>query len=330
MFGQEFHIRDVIRILYRHRNVVLLCTVIVAGIVTLFVKMEQPQYKSVVKLTVLNKSITDVIQDNIDTGTHLTIANQLDVLQSQSFLERVIAALPPDIYDDYAYYSPTPVAKVMDSIKAIVKKILGLPEVKPSEKALAIENISRQMGVRHQGGGVIQISFKSTDPAKAQKVAEIIADQFIRFNIENLKKRLTIVKDYFDQQIQAAYRDMKEAQQELEEFKKAKGLTSSQGESMELAVRLNNLESSYVEVKTQRQLAEKRLKMLDQKIAELASNFPDVRDIEKRIPQINALKQKLTSLEKERMLASAIYTEKHPKMVSLSTQIEQTIKDLRA
>ena len=330
MFDHEFRIQDVVRILYRHKNVVLLCLFLVAGVVMLMIKMEEPQYKSVVKLTVLNRSITDVIKDNVDTGTHLTIANQLDVLQSQSFLERVVAALPPDIYDDYAIYSPTPVMKAMDAVKALVRKVLGMTPPDMTPKALAIENIARKMGVRHQGGGVIQISFKSADPHKAQKVAEIIANQFIQFNIENLKKRLTIVRNYFDRQIQKAYQDMKQAELALEQFKKEKGLTSAQGESVELGMRLNSLESSYVEVKTQRELAEKRLRTLNQKINELAANFPDVKNIEKRIPEINALKQKLTALEKERMLASAIYTDKHPKMVSLTTRIQQTIKDLRA
>jgi len=329
LFDNELNVKEIIRIIYRHKQVVFLSLFLVVAVVFLLLKFEKPAYRSVVKLTVLERSVTDVITDNVDTGTHLTIANQLDVLQSQNFLEQVVTALPPDIYDDYAIYNPSKIRRLTDQVKNVFRNLVGLRQTQLNEKAIAIENIAKMMTVKHQGGGVIQITFKSGNAAKAQKVAEIIGNEFIRFNIENLRKRLTIIREYFARQTDQAYQDMKRAESELQEFKKNKGLTSGQGESEEMAMRLNSLESSYVEVKTQRELAEKRLSMLNQRMDEVVQKFPRLKNLETNIPEINNMKQRLLSLEKERLLTSAIYTDKHPKMVGITTQIEETIRDLR-
>jgi len=314
-----------IRILYRHRKLILLSTLLVTVLVFIMSRFEKPQFASTVKLAIFDRAITDVIQDNIDTKTHLTIANQLDILESQDFKYRVAKALPPDIYTSLMSADPS----TIDKVKLFIKKVFGFKTVKLTPEAQVVENLGKIVSAKHRGGGVIQIQAVSQNPKKAQIIAKVTADEFVRFNIENLRDRLGILRSFFSEQIQNAYKKLKEAEDELERYKQIKRLPSNQSQSFELSGRLNSIENAYIEVKTQHSLARDRLKMINQKLKELAEKFPAIQNIEKKVPQVGVLKDKLIALEKQRMLASAIYTNQHPKLVAINQQIDQTVQDLR-
>ena len=330
MLDREFNIQEVIRIIFRHKGIVFLCIAIVLGVVYSLLRMERPVYKSSMKLAVHEQSVTDVVNDNVNLSTNLTISNQIDVLQSQAFLEQVIKALPPDIYDDYAIYTPGKIGKVTDYIKKIVRSIIGIQTIQLTEKGIALENLFKEISIRHQGGGVIQVSFKSGNPKKAQRVLKIIGDEFIKFNIEYFGNKLKIVLTYFDKQVKDAYKKMQDAERKMQNYQKEKGVTSVDGESFQLSMRLNSLEASNTEVETQLELSKKRLLLLDEKMIELAQKFPEINKLDDYMPQITSLKNRLQRLEKERLLSSAIYTANHPKMVSVSSQVEKIISDLRS
>lgn len=314
-----------IRILYRHRKLILLSTILVAALVFAMSRFESPKFTSTVKLAIFDRALTDVIKDNIDTKTHLTIANQLDILESQSFKRRVARALPRNIYDSLISSDPSS----LDRIKLFVKKLFGFHIVKLSNEAQVVQNLDKIISEKHRGGGVIQIQAVSQNPKKAQIIAKITADEFVKFNIENLNDRLGILRGFFSDQIQKAYRKLKDAEDELEKYKQSKGLPSNQSQSFELSGRLNSIENAYIEVKTQRSLAEDRHKMITKKLKELSEKYPGIQDIEKKIPQVGILKDRLIALEKQRILASALYTNQHPKLVAINQQIDQTVQDLR-
>ena len=314
-----------IRIFYRHRKIILLTTILVTGLVFVMSRFSKPTYTSTVKLAIFDRSLTDVVQDNIDTKTHLTIANQLDIIESESFKKRVADALPRDIYQSLS--SPTPSA--MDKIKTGIKKIFGFETVQLTPDAQVVENLNKMMTTRHLGGGVIQIQVTSQNPKKAQRIAQVTAEEFTKFNIEKLRDRLTILRSFFENQIAKAYKSLKQAEDELAKYKQSKGLPTNQSQAFELSGRLNSIENAYVEVKTQRSLAEDRLRMLNRKLNELATKFPEIKKIETRVPQIGILKDKLIALEKQRVIASAMYTNEHPKMVAINQEIEKTVTDLR-
>lgn len=319
------NLNEHIRIMYRHRKLILLSTVLVVVLVFVMSRFEKPRFTSTVKLAVFDRALTDVIQDNIDTKTHLTIANQLDILQSQNFKYRVAKALPPEVYNSLKSSNPSTV----DKMKLFVKKLFGFKIVKLTPEAQVVQNIGKIISAKHRGGGVIQIQAVSQNPKKAQIIARVAADEFVKFNIENLKDRLGILRSFFSEQIQNAYKKLKDAEDELERYKQSKGLPSDQGQSFELSGRLNSIENAYIEVKTQHSLARDRLKLINKKLRELSEKFPAIQNIEKKVPQVGVLKDKLIALEKQRMLASAIYTNQHPKLVAINQQIDQTVKDLR-
>ncbi len=319
------NLNEHIRILYRHRRLILLSTLLVTGLIFLMSRFAKPTYTSTVKLAIFDRSLTDVVQDNIDTKTHLTIANQLDIIQSQSFKKRVAEALPRDIYKSLSVDDPSTVEK----IKLGVKKIFGFRAIQLTPDAQVVENLTKMISVRHLGGGVIQIQVTSQNPQKAQRIAQVVAQQFMQFNLENLRDRLTILRSFFENQIKKAYKNLKQAEDDLAKYKQSKGLPTNQSQAFELSGRLNSIENAYVEVKTQRSLAEDRLHMLNRKLNELATKFPEIRNIETRVPQIGILKDKLIALEKQRVIASAMYTNEHPKMVAINQEIEKTVADLK-
>lgn len=319
------NLSDHIRILYRHRKLILLSVLLVAGLVFIMSRFEKPKFASTVKLAVFDRSLTDVVKDNIDTKTHLTIANQLDILGSQSFKERVARMLPKKIYNSLTATDPS----MVDKAKLFIKKLFGFNMVQLSPDAQVVQNLNKIISSKHRGGGVIQIQAVSQNPGKAEAIARITADEFIKFNIESLQDRLSILRKFFNEQIAKANMKLKNAQDELEKYKQVKGLPSNKSQSYELSRRLNSIENAYVEVKTQRSLAEDRQKMINQKLAELSVKFPSIKNIEKKVPQVGILKDKLIALEKQRALASAMYTNEHPKMVALNQDIDQTVKDLR-
>jgi len=314
-----------LRIGFRHRRLILLTFLGSLLAVLVLLQMDKPRYRSTVKLAVLEKALTDIIQDNIDTRIHLTIANQLDLLDSENFLRRVFRSLPINLRKKLSEQRKSPKDYLIEGLKWI----MGLKTGSLTEEAQGVLHLGKVLSSSHRGGGVIQIQATLYSPEEAQIVAQTAAQEFMAINLEYLQRKMTTLKEFFRDQIRKSYEALKASEERLETYRRERGIPSTQGQSEQLSQRLNQVENTYVEVKTQRQLAEKRLQLIESKLAEIQQKIPSIRNIEKKIPRIQYLKKKLSDLQKERLSASSLYTRNHPKLVGINKQIEETIQELR-
>jgi len=321
----EIKLQEHFQLLYRHRYLIIIAFVLVFLPVIFMVSKEMARYRSSVTFAVRNESIAEEIVQNIDVGVDLTIANQLDILKSTNFLGRVYDALPP------SYRSFDKIEKPSITAKGIryIKKLMGMAVVELSPRAEGIMDLEARSSVDHRGGDVIKVSVISANPKKAQVIANTYADQFIKVNLEAMQRQISSLNDFFKEQIEKSYTKLKKAEDELENFKQTRGIFSVKGQTSQLAMRMHSIENQYIEIKTQRELAERRLQLLEERLQEIRKDYPDISDLENNLPRIEDLKTRLTELEQEKMSASAIYTDKHPKIVSIKKEIEETVRQLR-
>ena len=325
MRDNELKLNEHFRLLYRHRYLIIISFIFVMLPIIFLIRKEKPNYKSSVTFAVRNESLAEEVVQHINVGIDLTIANQLDLLRSQSFFEQVYDALPEWVQMEDTTEKPSLISK---GVK-FIKNLAGMSVVELSPRAEGIMDLEKRTTVDHRGGDVIQVSCLSSNPKKAQVIANIYAQQFAQVNLEAMKHKTAALNEFFTEQIEKSYTKVKAAENALEKFKRTRGIVSMQGQSSELSMRLNSIENQYVEIKTQRELAERRMSLLNMKIKEIENDFSKVSELESSIPRIETLKARLTELEQEKMSASAIYTDKHPKIIGIKKDIEETVKELR-
>ena len=325
MREDELKLNEHFRLLYRHRYLIIISFLCVILPVSLLIRKEKPTYKSSVSFAVRNESIAEEVVQSMDVGIDLTIANQLDLLRSQGFLEQVYDALPEWVRQDEVIEKPSLIGRGIQ----LVKKLAGMSVIELSPRAEGIMDLEKRSSVDHRGGDVIQVSVTSSNPKKAQTIANIYAQQFAEVNLEAMRRKTSALNDFFTEQIEKSYAKLKDVEKALEDFKRTRGIVSIQDQSLALSMRLNSIEDQYVEIKTQRELAERRAKLLNQKLQQIEKDYQGVSELETSLPRIESLKKRLTELEQERMSASAIYTDRHPKIVAIKKDIEETVKELR-
>jgi polysaccharide chain length determinant protein (PEP-CTERM system associated) len=165
----------------------------------------------------------------------------------------LVAALLPDRYSSEAvllivpqrvpenYVRPTVTGRLDDRLRAMSQQIMSRSRLEliiqefdlyaRERKTMTMEDIVEMMRTRdvdiqlHGGGGVdagqFTISYSSSNPRTAMRVAERLASLFIRENIEDRAVFADMTGQFLETQLDDARRQLMEHEKKLEEFRKA-------------------------------------------------------------------------------------------------------------
>ena len=87
---EKLQIREHIRVVYKHRWLIVLCTIFVTIPLAILLVFAKAEYEASIAFEVGDDAINSLLTSDIDVSPDLSVGNYMDILVSQSFLRRVV------------------------------------------------------------------------------------------------------------------------------------------------------------------------------------------------------------------------------------------------
>lgn len=313
---EKLHLKEHLRIIYKHRQIVLLSIAAVVLPLLLLLLFSKPEYHATIAVGVTDDAVTSMMSSDIDVSPDLTVGNYMDIFTSQSFIYRVVKAEAQN----------HPNSKLAQKIR----EAQGDSAATAEEYRKAMIALLEHMETDHRGGNVIRVTVKLGDAQEAFSWTKTIGEEFQRLNLEIIQNRIDELNRFYQDQLSRSYQRVIEAEQRLTEFQRTRGIATKTREADRISERIDNFENQIVDLASQQELVSDRMKTLGKQIEQLKEKAPALAMMESQIPRIEELKRRLLTLQSQLLGQSAVYTEKHPKVQSLKRDVDATIQELRS
>ncbi len=302
-------------IIYKHRKTVLLAMAALVLPLLALLLLSKPQYNASIALSVTDDAVTSLLSSDIDVSPDLTVGNYMDILTSQSFVDRVTRAVAQNVPNS--------------AWAAKLRKARGDSTAIEKAHREAMIYLLDHMQTDHRGGNVIRVTIESGDPEEAYHLVRTIGEEFRRQHLETIQQRIDALHAFYSERLRQTYQRVVEAEERLAEYQRARGIATKTREADRISERIEAFENQIVDLISQRELLAERRRTLEQQIAQLKEKAPALATMESQIPRIEELKRRLLNLQGQILAQSVLYTDKHPKVQSLKRDIDATIQELR-
>jgi exopolysaccharide transport family protein len=194
-----------------------------------------PRKKTIVALDAV---LPDIVGDTP------TIESQVEIIRSRVIALKVIDAL--GLRQDPEFYgTPAPKANAVVTAPPVVserleaaleaRRVLG-PDAsavghdRPELDVVAAEFASRLKTLRVRNSLVVEIKFRSTDPVKAARIANTIAEVYIRDQIDMKIKATGLAAELLGPRLEGLRAKVAEAEHKVARFKADNGIVDSEGQ----------------------------------------------------------------------------------------------------
>ena len=316
---------EYLRVVIKHRWTILTIFAVIMVSVTIFTFTATPIYKGTVRL-IIEKDNPKVLSFeevmSVDATGIDYYQTQYKIIESRTVAREVIKRLQLDKDKDF-----NPSSWVGDFI-AYIGSFFNTED--PNEIQQKEESKDDSGLVSRFIGGIevspirnsrlVDVSYESTSPALAARIANTLAKAYIDTSLET---RLKATKDaivFLNNEIEQGKKKVDEAEQKLLQYKEQQGIITDFSSDVEniTAQKLSALNAQVVEAEMRRAEAETRYR----RAAELEKN-PDMADSISEIIN-NALIQQIKDMEvknQNRMSElSNKYGKKHPQIVALQNE----------
>jgi len=171
---------------------------------------------------------------------------------------------------------------------------------------------------QEEGSDILAISALSENPKKAMDIANVAARVIVEQSFKGITGGTQASIKYLERQMEVLKAKIEETKHTLSGTSsgfEAGNISGSQGSNFD------KLQQDYINAKSTRQIAEAKLKVLEEKIAsrksdeDILSIMPQSKDLVKLKEKLAFLEQKLSSLLEQ-------FTEEHPDVIETQAQIE--------
>ncbi len=329
---EKLQIREHLRVVYKHRSLIALCTIFVTIPLAILLIFSKSEYEASIAFEVGDDAITSLLTSDIDVSPDLSVGNYMDIISSQGFARRVVQALAQDSSGQSSPLSQsrdTGTEEEEGALSTKIKHALGFTAPKLNAEDRAVIELLKNIQTEHRGGQMIRVLVEADNPHDAYVYARTIGTEFVELNLEVIQERLGSLNKFYHEELQNSYQRLVEAEGRLVEYRRKNNIASANRETGRLSGRVETLESQLVEITSQRKLVEGRMTALDQQLANMQRKNSSLAHLEVQRPRIEELKGRLLELQQELNTQTAMYTPKHAKVVGLKREIEATVEELR-
>ncbi len=192
IFKSDVNIKEYVRVIFRRKWLLILpCVLIFAAIVIISLFMPKVYESSATMLVIEEKTVNPLIGDLAASPAVKDRLNSIteEMLSWSSLVELANTLnLTQGIKNQYQY------------------------------EQLLLE-IRAKVAIKMIGQEVIQMSYQGEDPVKVQRVVAILADIFIRKNIESITEQASSAIQFIENQLNIYQQKLEEAEGALREFK---------------------------------------------------------------------------------------------------------------
>jgi succinoglycan biosynthesis transport protein ExoP len=326
-------LREMARILRRHRKIVLGIPLILLIASAIFCFVVTPRYTATAtvlvdprRANVLDTSDTNSQQVLSSFGTDdATIESQALLVQSVGVLQRVVQKL--DLTHD-SEFSPQP--SLLDPIKRLL--LPRSPATGASAEDIAvgesIEILQKRLKVTRQGTTfLVDINVSSESATKAAKIANAIADEYFLDQVNSKSEATKIAADWLNSQIDALRAKVLISEKAVEDFRSANNLVVSQGVTVN-DQQITDLNNKLIEARAD--TAQARAKY--EQVQQIAKKGSDPGSVAEALSSdvIANLRTQYADIAKNLADLTARYGPLHPSVANVEAQLRDTQRLINA
>jgi uncharacterized protein involved in exopolysaccharide biosynthesis/MinD-like ATPase involved in chromosome partitioning or flagellar assembly len=308
---QAISLAEIFEVVKRRKMALLLYVVLALIPILLYNYLATPVYEATAIVAFENYNKEPMI--GFDFSGALSrgnfVANRIQEMKTKTFAKQVYDELPDSTHRLFRFPEPLPANfNVERHVINAIRKNMSVELVKTTD--------------------LVTISYASENPALAKTVANAVTTVLQKSNLRARREEYTSVKAFIDEQIRIVKERLQQAEDTLRDYKARQNITSLEDESKEILQRITQAEVLYNQVRTDKDARQERLadvqKELEVQKRDLASSVTQISS-----PLTVKLKERLVELEvRYSNLLVQNYSENHPKMVELKTEIDQTKQNL--
>jgi polysaccharide biosynthesis transport protein len=340
--GEELNLRELWRALMRRKWIVLATIVAVTGAAVLWVSQQTPLYTSEALIHIKSREAQVIKLDGVVEeliADPATIESELQFLKSRAFLRRIAEQL--NLVED-PEFNPSLVedADSGGSFLHMINPLSYLPAewraqlagggssnavrepvtAQTVEMNRVISMLSGRVAVTQEGRSyVLSLKVTSEDPAKASRLANAIAEEYLVTQVETKYEAAQRAIQWLSARIQELRGEVLEAEAKIVEYRTRNNLIDVE-ESNPLTLQFFQLNTQLALAQAQRAEAEARLSQARSVIgspggvqaAALVLNSPLMAD----------LRTQETQLMRQMSELSTIYGDNHPQMVNTRAELQ--------
>ncbi len=330
--AREWQFSNITSVLYKRRWIAIIAFLVGAAVVTAYALTVTPIYQAHAQLLLEEKPSIVTFQGVGVTPTEQKgyLETQQRVLQSRSLARRVIDQLDLWNAPGFTTAAPEPGSRVFEFFKRGESRPSSA--VKAGNKETTTETIVIDRMLSHlsvvpiRETRILEVRYESPDPALAARVVNALTTTFISHLQETQSHESKEANAWLTDQLAEQRRKVELSELALQNYREQeKSLSLDAGQNIVIQ-RLNALNSSVTQAKTDRIAIESRYRQLaaSQNDQATLDTFPEIR-INSSVQEIRS---RLTNLQRERMQLASSLGAKHPEMVRLDGAISVAEREL--
>ena len=302
-------LRDYWRILRKRKSVVLFTTFTLGFFSFLFATMKKPvPVYSATASVKFEKSVTltGLYMQTTTWWSSGGLETQAEVIRSYPVMERAAKKL--------GYIDPDLTSEQIRKDERLMGIVLGL---------------QRKISTRVEGyTNIIDIIATSFDPEEAQRLANAVAEAYKEYNSEERNKRIVKARKFIEQQLARKREELRRAEEAVRRFREEHNLISINTRTSEIISELSKVRSEYEKLdRTLNEISslivqlKRREPLSEEAIGLFADQVSGV---------FRSLNSRLIDLRLRRSTLLKVYTEKHPDVQQLDSEIEEVAESMIA
>ncbi len=302
---------DIIR---RHWTALMVAAFIGLLAALLFTLPQTPVYRARASLEIQNlnenflnmREVNPTTNDPGSSPPEYDLQTQVQILQSESVLDRVIARL--NLAQRFA-------AERQRSRLSAWHKLLGLPEPRPATREDLLRRVSKNLTIQAEAKTrLVEISYNSSDPQLAADFSNALTAEYIQQNLEARWKTTQQTGEWLTRQMEDVRIKLEKSEDELQTYANATGLLFTSEEDNIAEEKLHQLQEELSKAQADRVEAQSKYESASKAPAE---SLPEVLD-DKTLGEIQV---RLTDLRRQLAELSAALTPAHPAVKKVQAQV---------
>jgi len=292
----EIGLRDYLEVLQRRKWIVIEVFIVLVGTVALGSFLQTPIYRATVALLVETEAPAFGRYSELPL---VATALQVSRIQSVETHKRLITRRP---------------------LLTAVIEALGLEaSAKKLEKQISVETF--------RDTDVFEIHVDDKDPVLAADIANSVADNYVLFNQEYRRESAKSAASFLEEQLAAVKEDLVQAEEEVEQYKRATGISDLDEETRQQIDVLGKLEGEQASAEANAQAASAQDRVIEEKLSE-QEQFQLRASTEAPNPVIQDLETELARLETQRAGLLEEYVAESSQVRTVDAQIDKLKQQL--
>jgi capsular exopolysaccharide synthesis family protein len=332
----EVHLLDRLAVVFKHLRLIGAVFAVVVSIAMLESYSQTPLYLAQSRIVIQDERSVAVGGLNAESATYWQdpepyFNTQYRILQSRGLAKRVLKILPPP-----PAAQPSTIARAVSLPRQMLNRWRSRPASQveaPTRDETADESaaIGAFLGGLEispvKGTRLVEINYSSPDAEYATKAANVLADQYVKQNLDMKLQNTNSTVDWLKDEIDKQRKKVEEAERAIATYQEGHNAMSLDDRQNIVVANLNALNESVTRAKTSRLQKESLYRQMAGVKPETdgVDSFPVIASN----PMIQEVKQQVAAFraEKARLLQSR--TENHPDVQKINLQLENANTRMR-